>query len=614
MVLVNSKCPYLCEPIPKFRVDFFVPTDANWFMCDFLFRYSAKRLPEKPTCTHKKNYQCTSLTMRDLNAFHSRYYKNKDKRSQDAFILKHIKGSYTSRRRPRQGNRKGKELTTKYYIYSRSSKKMIRVCQKTFINILDIKRYRVERISKNFLKEGLMPEDNRGGDRKSHKYLGKKTAIIEFIKKLKCSEPHYCRGSSARLYLAAELSINKLFTFYNDQAEEQLRVKRSYFRTVFNTNFNLGFGTPRTDVCSVCLQYTEKIKVADNERLKNDLIIQQCVHKKRAKAFFSYLKDESPNVYIFSFDCQKNMPLPKIPDQSTYYSRQFYLYNFTVVAGSSKSQLNKENTFAYVWTEDRFPKDSNLIASAIYHRLNSTSFPDEIDTVRLMADGCAAGQNKNTTVVGMCLKWLSAPQHIKNVEIIFPVVGHSFLPADRVFGRIEKEFRKRDTILEPNGYSNIIREYSSLISVGEECPVKDWKEAVKNIIKPVGTWHVPFSKCKRFILKRSTRKTGNTLVKGELHYVANLGIYKNVCKSGKIANMIFSKDIQSSAGTLKPSKIKDVDKLLTSHFDINWRSYSVLSFYDKLIPKTALDIDLRNADDENEHFCEEQESVPDLIV
>lgn len=179
----------------------------------FSFQIFGKKIPEKPTCIHKKNYQYTSLTMRDLNAFHSRYYKNKDKRSQDAFIMKHIKGSYTSRRRPRQGNRKGKELTTKYYIYSRSSKKMIRVCQKTFINILDIKRYRVERISKNFLKEGLMPEDNRGGDRKSHKYLGKKTAIIEFIKKLKCSEPHYCRGSSARLYLAAELSINKLFIY-----------------------------------------------------------------------------------------------------------------------------------------------------------------------------------------------------------------------------------------------------------------------------------------------------------------------------------------------------------------------------------------------------------------
>ena len=123
--------------------------------------------------------------MSDLNVFHSSFYKNKDKNSQDAFILRHIKGSNTSRRRPRQGNRKEKELTTKYYVYSRSAKKPIRICQKSFINILDIKRYRVESISKKNLKEGLMPNENRVGDRKSQKYLGKKTAIIECIKKFK---------------------------------------------------------------------------------------------------------------------------------------------------------------------------------------------------------------------------------------------------------------------------------------------------------------------------------------------------------------------------------------------------------------------------------------------
>lgn len=211
---------------------------------------------------------------------------------------------------------------------------------------------KVEAISKKILKEGLIPEEKRGGDRKSHKYLERITAVIGFIKKLNCSEPHYCRGSSARLYLPAELSINKLYKMYNEQAEAHLKVKRSYFRTVFNTHFNLGFGSPRTDVCSVCLQYTEKIKIAHNEQTKTDMMIQLRVHKKRAKAFFNYLKDDSPKVAIFSYDCQKNMPLPKIPDQSTYYSRQFYLYNFTIVAGTSKSQLNKDNTFAYVWTED----------------------------------------------------------------------------------------------------------------------------------------------------------------------------------------------------------------------------------------------------------------------
>lgn len=145
-------------------------------------------------------------------------------------------------------------------------------------------------------------------------------------------------------------------------------------------------------------------------------MIQLRVHKKRAQAFFNYLKDDSRNIYIFSYDCQKNMPLPKIPDQSTYYSRQFYIYNFTIVSGSLRSPLNKNNTFSYVWTEDQFSKDSNLISSAVYHRLNLTHFPSQIDTVRLMADGCA-GQNNNTPVIAMCQKWLSeAPHHIKKVE------------------------------------------------------------------------------------------------------------------------------------------------------------------------------------------------------
>lgn len=116
-----------------------------------------------------------------------------------------------------------------------------------------------------------------------------------------------------------------------------------------------------------------------------------------------------------------------------------------------------------------------------------------------MADGCA-GQNKNTTVVAMCTMWLTeAPEHIQKMEVIFPVVGHSFLPADRVFGRIEKEFRKRDTILKPDDYTDIIKEYGIVIPV-EECPVKDWKEAAKNVLKTVGTRHVPFMKCKRFVL------------------------------------------------------------------------------------------------------------------
>lgn len=67
------------------------------------------------------------------------------------------------------------------------------------------------------------------------------------------------------------------------------------------------------------------------------------VHKLRAQA----LRSQETNALIISYDCQKNVPLPKLPNQATYYSRQLYHYNFTVCIGSSHdgcSDQNKNNT------------------------------------------------------------------------------------------------------------------------------------------------------------------------------------------------------------------------------------------------------------------------------
>lgn len=114
--------------------------------------------------------------------------------------------------------------------------------------------------------------------------------------------------------------------------------------------------------------------------------------------------------------------MPKLPDQSMYYSRQFYLYNFTVVQGSSKAKLSPDNTFASCWTEDTFAKGSNETASAVYHRLCSTDCTN-ISKVCLIADGCG-GQNKNSTVIIIVAKWLTseAPVNIKMIVNISAIL------------------------------------------------------------------------------------------------------------------------------------------------------------------------------------------------
>jgi len=44
-------------------------------------------------------------------------------------------------------------------------------------------------------------------------------------------------------------------------------------------------------------------------------------------------------------------------------------------------------------------------------------------------------------MMGMISTWFLhlAPVHIEALEMIFPIVGHSFLPADRAFANIEKK-------------------------------------------------------------------------------------------------------------------------------------------------------------------------------
>ncbi|PSN47367.1 hypothetical protein C0J52_06548 [Blattella germanica] len=77
----------------------------------------------------------------------------------------------------------------------------------------------------------------------------------------------------------------------------------------------------------------------------------------------------------------------------------------------------------------------------------------------------------------MISSWLrkESPQTIEEVELVFPVVGHSFIPPDRIFGRIEKETKKLDTIIKPEDYCNIFNNYGTVIKLGTDCRVYDWK-------------------------------------------------------------------------------------------------------------------------------------------
>nr|CAH7762538.1 unnamed protein product [Callosobruchus chinensis] len=161
-----------------------------------------------------------------------------------------------------------------------------------------------------------------------------------------------------------------------------------YIRKYVSANYNIAFGTTLTYCCSSCLPFKEQLKLTSSYYEKRShLTTENRVHLMKAKAFFRLLKYPKPNTVLFSFDCQKNLALSRLPDQAAYFSQQINSYNFTVVSGRlTPAKFSKKN--------------ANTIASEVRHALNTHKFGHSVTKINLFADGCG-GTNKSTTMMMM---------------------------------------------------------------------------------------------------------------------------------------------------------------------------------------------------------------------
>ncbi|CAG4990204.1 unnamed protein product [Colias eurytheme] len=327
---------------------------------------------------------------------------------------------------------------------------MVTVCKEFFKVTFSVTNKRLQTINTSTYK-GDLPQENRGGDRRSTKSEEKKQSLRNFLKALPAKESHYNRLKSKRIYLSSELNGAKLLRYYNSSVPANLRVSRSMFYDIFYKDFNIGFSCPSSDACNVCTLWSNKIKNECDPAKKQILMVEKRVHKLRANAFYQYMKDEVEGSISFCFDLQQVQPLPRTPIQDAFYSRQVCIVDLK----------SKKPTF-FTWNETQASRGSVEIGSALYTYLNGLDIPAEITTLRLFCDGCG-GQNKNNHIIHMLLFWLhnNAPPHLRQINLTFPVRGHSFLPADRVFGRLEKEIRKFPVITTPKEYHKIFENHEN---------------------------------------------------------------------------------------------------------------------------------------------------------
>ncbi|KAF9413536.1 hypothetical protein HW555_008285 [Spodoptera exigua] len=184
------------------------------------------------------------------------------------------------------------------------------------------------------------------------------------------------------------------------------------------------------------------------------------------------------------------------------------------------------------------------------------------EKIRLMADGCG-GQNKNSILLSALMNWLYMnTQNIKSIEIIFPVTGHSFLPPDRVFALTEKQIRKMETILLPEDYMDVLKEHATVLRLGTDIPIFDFKTQSRNVLKSTQSFHFQITKCKRFII---TLHRGAVKIRGEMSYYSDTGVAKTINKRGQSFEKL-NPEMLLNGVPVNEAKLIDVRKLLETHF------------------------------------------------
>lgn len=150
------------------------------------------------------------------------------------------------------------------------------MCRKGFLNILGIKKGRLDTALKSATATATPTTEKRGKHSQSRKIVGTQAKYVhDHIMRFPMVSSHYTRAKFPSLrYLDGNLNINKMYRMYvswmSSEHPDDPVVKESYYRMVFSTQYHLSFKPPKTDICSKCDEFTTSITLATEQRKKDD--------------------------------------------------------------------------------------------------------------------------------------------------------------------------------------------------------------------------------------------------------------------------------------------------------------------------------------------------------
>ena len=388
--------------------------------------------------------------------FHD-FYKLSDHDNQNKYLFGLIKRSC-----PKRTSHSAKRARVNIFIYHvrLSNGDNTKVCKQAFCQIHGITKRRVEKLCTKLVSGVLFSGDNRGKHKnRPHSISDElKAQVRDHINSFPSRESHYSRQDNrTKKYLNEGLSIARMHRLYlqkyepDRQEKQPPQLKEWLYRKIFNEDFNISFGYPRSDTCETC----DLLKTAiDSEKSEDEccrLQVELATHQEAASRGYQSIRldtsKDDPDNLVLTFDMQQTLPVPTLTHGSMFYLRQLWVYNFGI------HECSNESAVMCLWNECIAGRGSSEMISCLMEYF--THKQTQTKKLTCYSDSCF-GQNKNTNMI--CFwAWLILQGKFIRIDHKFLVRGHTYLPCDRDFAHIEK--RKGSAVIHlPADWEKVIKE------------------------------------------------------------------------------------------------------------------------------------------------------------
>nr|CAD7603241.1 unnamed protein product [Timema genevievae] len=130
--------------------------------------------------------------------------------------------------------------------------------------------------------------------------------------------------------------------------------------------------------------------------------------------------------------------------------------------------------------------------------------------------------------------------------------------------------------------SNMAAGNGTVLKIGRDFNVFNWKAATGNILKKSNHWHFRFAVCKRFIITQGSTPKSDTLVRGEVSYNTDVGMSRKALRPNRKTAKIDPQLVKIGV-PVKQIKKDDVKRLLQLNYGEDRENLPDLQFYRDII-------------------------------